>query len=98
VEWTERRTNESILQEIGEIRRCLVIDTESHKTEDDVFRARNEGGWSGEGDDVGVWRGEETAKENVDGGDSGRNGDVPGGAKRSGEESERVEDADYDSC
>lgn len=38
---------------------------------------------------------EETAKEKVEGGDNGRNEDGPGGAERSGEESECVEDADY---
>src|SRR6218665_302835 len=48
VAWTERRTNKSILQEIGEMGGC------------------DEGGRSGEGDDVGVWRGEKeegTAEE-----------------------------------
>src|SRR6218665_2280525 len=79
--------------------RRLVIVTESHKTEDDVFRARDEGGRSGERDDVGVRRGEEeerTAEEKVDGGDSGGNEDGPGGAERSGEKPERAKDADYD--
>ena len=37
-----------------------------------------------------------TAKEKVNGGDNGRNGPGPGGAERSGEESECVEDADHD--
>ena len=37
----------------------LVIVTESHETKDDVFRARDEGEQFGEGDDVGMWRGEE---------------------------------------
>ena len=75
----------------------VIIVTESHKTEDDVFRARDEGGQSGEGDDVGVWRGneeEETTEEKVNGGDPGGNGS--GRAERSGEEPERVQDADYD--
>ena len=56
--------------------RRLVIVTASHKTEDDVFRARDEGGRSGE-DDVGVQRGEEensTTEEKVDGGDTGGKG------------------------
>src|SRR6218665_1282075 len=57
--------------------RRLVIVTASHKTEDDVFRARDEGGRSGEGDDVGVQRGAEedsTTEEKVDGGDTGGKG------------------------
>jgi len=40
---------------------------------------------------------ERTAKEKVDGGDTGGHGDGPGGAEISGEETERMEDADYDS-
>jgi len=45
-------------------------------------------------------RGEEeewTAKEKVDGGDTGGNGDEPGEAERSAEEPERLEVADHDS-
>ena len=60
---------------------------------DVVLRARDEGGRSGEGDDVGLRRGEEeegTAEEKVDEGNNGGNGDGPGGAERSGEESEYV--------
>jgi len=50
-----------------------------------------------DGDGVGVWRGEEgTAEKKVDGVDNGGNGVGPGGAERSGEKSEYVEDADYD--
>src|SRR6218665_187590 len=50
---TDRRMNESdSLQEIGEIRGGLSL-----LHEDDVFRARDEGVLSGEGDDVGGWRG-----------------------------------------
>jgi len=78
--------------------RSLVIVTESHKTEDDDFRARDEGERSGERDDVSVRRREEeerTAEENMDEGDAGGNGDEPGGAERSVEEKELVEDADY---
>ena len=44
-------------------------------------------------------RGEEeerTAKEKVNGGDTGGNWDGSGRAERSGEEPERMEDADYD--
>ena len=40
---------------------------------------------------------ERTAKEKVDGGDTGGYGHGPGGAKRSVEEPESVEDADYGS-
>ena len=39
--------------------RRLVIVTENHKTEDDDFRARDEGERSGERDDVDVRRREE---------------------------------------
>ena len=56
----------------------IVIVTESHKTEDDDFRARDEGKRSGERDDVGVQRREEeerTAEENMNEGDAGGNGD-----------------------
>jgi len=35
-------------------------------------------------------------REKEDGGDSGGNGDGPGGAERSSEESEHLEDAEYD--
>ena len=80
--------------------RRLVIVIESHKTEDDVFRTRGVGGRSGE-DGVGVWRGEEeegTTEEKVNGGDNGGNRDRPTGAEKSGEESECMEDADYDGC
>jgi len=79
--------------------RRLVIVTESHKTEDDDFRARDEGERSGERDGVDVRRREEeeerTAEENMDEGDAGGNGDEPGGAERSVEEKELMEDADY---
>src|SRR6218665_65746 len=77
--------------------RRLVIVTESHKTEDDDFRARDEGERSGERDGVAVRRREEerTAEENMDEGDAGGNGDEPGGAERSVEEKELMEDADY---
>lgn len=46
----------------------------SRKTEDDAFRACDAGGWSGEVDDVGMWRGDEDegmAEEKVDVGDRG---------------------------
>ena len=77
--------------------RRLAIVTESHKTQGDVFRARDEGGRAGERDDVGVRRGEERAvEEKVDGRDTCWNGDGPGGDARSGAEQERVEDADSD--
>jgi len=38
------------------------------------------------------------ADEKVDEGDSCMNGDGPGGAERSGEELELMEDANYDRC
>lgn len=58
-----------------------------------VLWACEEGGWSVEGNDVGMWRREEeTAKEEVDGGDNGVNRDGPEGAERSGEESKCVEE------
>ena len=75
-------TNDSILQEIGE------IVTESHKTEDNVFRARDEGGRAAERDDGSSQRGDEeerTAEKKVNGGDNDGNRDGPAGAARSGE-------------
>jgi len=47
-----------------------------------------------------MWRREEerTDEEKVDGGDTGGNGDGPGGAETSVEEPECVEDADYIGC
>ena len=86
--------------------RRLVIVTESLRTDEIVvLRVCDEGGRSEERD-VGVWSGEEerTAEQNwlidwlidVDGGDNDGNWVGPGGAERSGEESECVEDADYD--
>ena len=38
-----------------------------------------------------------TTEEKLDGGDTGWNGDEPGGAERSGEEPGRLEVADHDS-
>ena len=105
VAWTERKRTSRYCRRQGKSptvstrrgnERRLVIVAESRKTED-VLQARDEGGLSGEGDDIGVWRGEEdegTTEKKV-GGDNVGNGDGPGGAERSGEESECVEDADY---
>ena len=83
--------------------RRLVIVAESHKTEDDDFRARDEGERSGErDDDVDVLRREDeeeeeemTAEKNMEEGDAGGNGDELGGAERSVEEKELMENADY---
>ena len=76
---TERRTNESILQEIGEMRGGLLLLKRAARQTmlffghvmraDDLHR---------EGDYVGTWRGkeeeeEETAAEKADGGDHGGN-------------------------
>ena len=58
------------------------------------------GGLSGEGDDVGVWRGEKedgTAEEKGVG-ENGGNGDGSGGAERSGEKLECVYDGRLDSA
>src|SRR6218665_3574639 len=87
VAWTEKRTNESILQELGELRGGLSLLQKATRQKMS-FRARNEGG---ERDDVGVRRGEDkerTAKEEVHEGDrpTGGNGDGPGAAERSVDE------------
>src|SRR6218665_198673 len=73
VAWTERRTNDAILQEIGAMRGGIIV-TESQKTEDDNFRARDEGERSGERDDVGVRRWEEEGRggeEKIEEGEAG---------------------------
>jgi len=70
VSWTEKRTNESILMEIGHARGDYVAETEGSKTEDEVLRPCDESKWYGQGYDAGIRRGKKKkspSDEEVDG-------------------------------
>ena len=54
-------------------KRKYVTERESNETEDEVLRTCDASGWSGEGDDAGIWRGKKekgTSKEEMDGGNT----------------------------
>src|SRR6218665_1024299 len=75
VSWTEKRTNESVLMEIG-LRTCkrrYVAETEGSKTEVDGLWPPYESKWYGKEFDAGMRRGKKkkrSSDEEVDGGNT----------------------------
>ena len=89
VPWTEKRTNEQILEEIDRtLERRYDIEATSGKTENDVFWSCDARGRSGKGYDAGVPGGKKrkrTTKKEMDGGDTRDDEDESSGAERGDE-------------
>jgi len=96
VSWTEKRTNESILMEIGHARGDMSLRS---KTEVDVLWPYDESKWYGKGYDAGIRRGTKKKRpsdEEVDGGNTYNVRDESGGAEGCGGRSGLVEKTNHD--